>query len=118
MDESILVQIKIFFYAIFYGGLLIALYDGWRFFWYCWRKRGKKNQVTDMIYWSLAGIALFLFVEWENEGNIRGYLFLGWFLGMLCYWKVLRRLIKRLWNRIAGRLKKIRKAVKIAIERR
>jgi hypothetical protein len=115
MDASLLIQAKIFLLSVLYGIFILCLYDGWKVLWHY---KDGDNRAADTFYWSAVGIALFLFVEEKNQGNIRGYLFLGWFLGMGIYGFTLRRYPQRFFIWLHPLLKKIKKAVKMAIGRR
>lgn len=115
MDGNIVLQMKVFFFSILLGILLSGCYDGWKLF---WKSHDKGVFFSDTLFWMLTGIILFLFTEWENEGNIRGYLFLGWFLGWFLYRKLFQKMLRRIWIWIIEILKKVRKNVKMIIERR
>jgi spore cortex biosynthesis protein YabQ len=115
MNEVIYFQITTFFSSVLYGILISVFYDVWKHFWKCFCRQ---SQITDSIFWIFAGIGLFLFTEWMNQGNIRGYLFLGWLSGWLIYVRIFRRVTKRIGIQWLKLLKKIRKTVKICIGRR
>lgn len=118
MDGSILIQAKVFLLSVLYGIFIVCAYDGWRTFWQGRQKVKKENRITDTVFWSFAGVALFLFVEWGNQGNIRGYLFLGWMIGILIYQMIIKAYLRRLWIWLVRMLKNIKKAVKMTIGRR
>lgn len=115
MAEDVIFQMKIFLCSIFVGVVLSGSYDGWKFF---WKRCEDKLALSDTFFWIVTGIALFLFTEWANKGNIRGYLFLGWICGWFVYRKVFHKILARIGNWLIGLLKKILKTVKIILERR
>lgn len=115
MDHNIVLQIKVFFLSILLGIFLRGCYDGWKLF---WKHHDKEGSFSDTLFWIFTGMILFLFTEWENEGNIRGYLFLGWLSGWFLYQRLFQKTLRRIWFWIIRILKKVEKTVKMMIERR
>lgn len=86
-------QVYIFFYAVLAGGIIAFLYDILRI-----KRRAIKTNVVmlsieDIIYWLLSAIIVFLTVYNSNDGQMRGFIFLGNILGVTIYLSVFSRLV-------------------------
>ena len=86
-------QVYIFFYAVLAGGILAFLYDILRI-----KRRAIKTNVVilsleDMIYWLLSAIIVFLTVYNSNDGQMRGFIFIGNILGVTLYLSLFSRLV-------------------------
>ncbi len=86
-------QVYIFFYAVLAGGILAFLYDILRI-----KRRAIKTNVVilsleDLIYWLLAAIIVFLTVYNSNDGQMRGFIFLGNILGVTIYLTLFSRIV-------------------------
>lgn len=76
------------------GGMIIAfIYDVFRIR----RKAIKSSNVIvyfeDFIYWILVALVLFAVVYFSNDGELRGYLFIGTFIGIVLYSLLLSKII-------------------------
>lgn len=93
MDNSIKVQIYVFL-SVFYGGLIIGfIYDIYRAFRYYLKPKKVATILEDFIFWIVVVIITFYMLIKSNFGEIRGYVFVGIFLGVYIYLKVLSKLI-------------------------
>lgn len=96
--DSIRQELVLFGTAVLQGVFLCLVYDVLR----SWRNvapSGKKmSGITDFVYWISCGCYLFYTVLRSGQGGIRGYQFLGIFLG-LCLWK---RIFSSPFVRICG----------------
>jgi spore cortex biosynthesis protein YabQ len=78
-------QAYIFLYSIL-GGMIIAfIYDLLRI-----QRRALKTSniiinIEDFIYWIIVAVVMFLMVYLSNEGEIRGYIFIGTVIGTILY---------------------------------
>ncbi|EGD48405.1 Spore cortex biosynthesis protein, YabQ-like protein [Ruminiclostridium papyrosolvens DSM 2782] len=86
-------QVYIFFYAVLAGVIIAFLYDVLRI-----KRRAIKTNVVilsieDIIYWLLSAIIVFLTVYNSNDGQMRGFIFLGNILGVTLYLSVFSRLV-------------------------
>ncbi len=50
----------------------------------------------DIIYWTLLALLIFVFVYFINEGEIRGYIFIGMILGATVYFLTASRFVIRI----------------------
>jgi len=65
--------------------IIAFIYDAFRI-----KRRAVKTSalvtyIEDIIYWIIVSIIMFAVVYYSNEGEIRGYLFLGTILGAVLY---------------------------------
>lgn len=86
-------QVYIFFYAVLAGGILAFLYDILRI-----KRRAIKTNVVilsleDIIYWLLSAIIVFLTVYNSNDGQMRGFIFLGNILGITLYLSLFSKIV-------------------------
>lgn len=105
MPVPVSLQALIFLYSVV-GGIAIAfVYDVFRIK----RKTIKtSNLVTyleDIIYWLIVALIMFFVLYYGNEGEIRGYIFLGAIIGVVLYSLLFSRIIMKILLaliRIAG----------------
>ncbi|MGE5614074.1 MAG: spore cortex biosynthesis protein YabQ [Bacillota bacterium] len=76
------------------GGMAIALlYDIFRIF----RKTVKTGvlaaYIQDLLYWLIVAVIMFMTIYYSNDGELRAYLFLGAFLGVLLYALAFSRIV-------------------------
>ncbi len=88
-------QVNIFLYSIF-GGLLIGLiFDLFRIK----RKAIKTGRILlffeDLFFWLLVAMVMFSVVYYSNDGEIRGFIFLGTLLGVVLYGLLLSRAVMK-----------------------
>ncbi|HEX2927686.1 MAG TPA: spore cortex biosynthesis protein YabQ [Ruminiclostridium sp.] len=86
-------QVYIFLYAVLTGGALAFLYDILRI-----KRRAIKTSVIvvnieDIIYWLLAAVIVFLTVYSSNDGQMRGFIFIGNILGVILYLSLLSKIV-------------------------
>ena len=98
IDAQLIHQLQLFIKSFLCG---ILLHLGRDFFYAIANRKKKTSQILKASFWIFAGIALFLFVETQNNGNIRGYFFLAWLTGWLFYYKMgmekMRKKSKHRW---------------------
>jgi len=88
-------QARIFLCSVA-GGMLIAfIYDVFRI-----KRRAIKTSsiviyFEDFIYWIIVSLVMFAVVYYSNEGEIRGYIFLGTLLGVVLYILLFSRAIMK-----------------------
>lgn len=93
MMVSVNDQVHVFLYSIA-GGMAIAfLYDIFRIF----RKAVRPGRVAiyfhDFLYWLIAAGVMLLTVYRSNDGELRGFLFIGAFLGIVLYLLLLSKIV-------------------------
>lgn len=93
MDNSVKMQAYVFF-TVFYGGLIVGfIYDVYRGFRYYLNPRKLITFIEDLVFWILATFITFYILIKSNWGELRGYIFIGLFLGIYLYLKLLSKLI-------------------------
>lgn len=86
-------QVYIFLYAVIGGALIAFLYDILRI-----KRRTIKTGIVivtleDILYWLVSAVLMFILVYNTNNGEIRGYIFIGNTLGVILYLSLLSKLI-------------------------
>lgn len=93
MSISVSSQANIFLYAVL-GGMLVAfIYDLFRI-----KRRAVKTStiitgIEDFCYWILVALVMFAMVYYSNEGELRGFIFIGSIIGVILYILLLSRLV-------------------------
>jgi len=107
MPVSVSNQAYIFLWSVI-GGMLIAfIYDIFRI-----KRRAVKTHsmviyIEDFLYWIIVALVMFGVVYYSNQGEIRGYIFIGMVLGIVLYVSLLSRIIINSTLFIIGILKKV-----------
>ena len=85
MDFEIVLEVDLFFWSAVTGVCLMAAYDVIR----AWRRLmiHKKAAVIleDVLFWTLAAVAVFLLLFFQNNGIIRWYAIAAVGIGMLVF---------------------------------
>lgn len=85
MNDAILVELRFFGISVFWGMLLLVLYDLLRIL----RRIMKHNNfiiaIEDIFFWITCSILIFRMMYQQNNGIIRGFSILAMLLGMLLY---------------------------------
>ncbi len=93
MESSIIGQVYIFLITLL-GGMAIGLtYDLYRLFRYYARPKRVKTLLQDLMFWMLLSIGIIIFVNRVNEGELRGFIFIGFTIGILLYSRLLSRTV-------------------------
>ncbi|WIV13048.1 spore cortex biosynthesis protein YabQ [Proteiniborus sp. MB09-C3] len=93
MDISIQNQVYIFF-ATLYGGIVMGfIYDLYRIFRYYLRPKKVATFIEDFIFWIIISVIFLTVILYTNWGEIRGYIFLGFFSGAFLYSRFLSKII-------------------------
>ncbi len=87
------IQIYYFLCAVAGGVIAGLMVDGYRSIRYWCRTRGLLAAISDMLFWILCAIIIFIFFLYTNNGDFRYYTIIGMGLGGLLYFKVLSRAI-------------------------
>ncbi len=113
MAELIYDEIQLFLICLMLGAALALVYDGIRIFRLLIPHKDWVVDVEDLIYWVFTAWMVFHTLFYYNQGMLRGYAFLGMFLGMLVYMLTVSRLLlfiaRKLlpyWEKIRSKLRK------------
>ncbi len=100
-------QARLFLFVILAGTLIGATYDALRIF----RKMIPHSmlliQLEDALYWLGTAFFLFFMLLQQNYGEIRFFVIIGVFLGMLCYFLTLSPFINKISDKIVAVIHKI-----------
>ena len=108
---SISNQVNIFLWSIL-GGMSIAfVYDIFR----VKRRIIKTNNIItyieDLLYWSISAAIMFAIVYIGNDGEVRGYIFLGNIIGAVLYILLLSRIVMFISLKVINYLRKVLKTL-------
>lgn len=85
MNHAILVELQFFATSVFWGMILLILYDVLRIV----RRIIKHNVILvgmqDIIYWIICSILIFHMMYQQNDGIIRGFSIMAMLIGMMLY---------------------------------
>lgn len=86
-------QVIVFLYSVL-GGIVIAFtYDVFRIKRKKIKTRTYVTYIEDLVYWIIVAIIMFSSVYISNDGEIRGYIFLGTLIGLIFYILVLSKIV-------------------------
>lgn len=85
MSVNISSQAYIFFYSVIGGVLIAFIYDLFRVKRRTIKTSGAVIYIEDFIYWILVAIVFFSVVYYSNEGEPRGFIFVGAGIGVVLY---------------------------------
>lgn len=104
-------QFILFLMSTALGFISGFIYDLFRVF----RRIIKHNkffvQLEDFIYWIILALIIFFIILQKNSGEIRAFLFLGFFIGMILYFTTLSRLFLKFSKKLIDFIKQILKVV-------
>ena len=107
MILSINNQLFLFLLSVFFGFVIGFFYD----FLVIFRKIIKHFkfmvQIEDLIYWTISALLLFFIMLKENHGEIRGFLILGSFIGMILYFFAVSKIFLKISDKILSLIKKL-----------
>lgn len=111
MDITIKMQFYIFLTSI-YGGLIAGFfYELYRISRHYFKPKYIVTQIEDFLFWIGISLIFFYILHKSNWGEIRGYVFLGFFMGGFMYLNLLSKLfyplLKRLFDGIGLLINKI-----------
>lgn len=94
------------------GGIAIALiYDIFRIKRKAFKTGNLAIYIEDLLYWLLVAVIMFIMVYYSNEGELRSYLFIGAFLGVVFYAMLLSKPVMNSSIFIINIIRKIFKTV-------
>lgn len=93
MAELIYDEMSLFLVCLLLGASLALVYDGIRIFRLLFSHKDFIVDIEDLIYWIFTAWTVFKTLFYYNQGMLRGYAFLGMFLGMLLYVLTISRLL-------------------------
>lgn len=114
MDSSVQNQIWMFLITLGCGISIGAIYDFYRLFRYYSRPKRIKTFIQDLIFWLLLSAIIILVVDLINDGELRGFIFVGFTLGIIMYSRLLsKKLIKVITYVIDALIYKFRRLIQV-----
>lgn len=106
-------QVFVFFWSIVIGAILALIFD---FFRISRRKGNTKNWVVyveDVFYWIIVAVMIIASAFITNDGELRGYMFIGYGIGAIFYLILFSKMLIKI---ISGILDCIENIVKKLVE--
>ena len=100
-------QAYVFLTSVFVGGILAIIFDLFRLF---RRKKNTKSYIVyiqDIIYWIIVTLVIIFSAFVTNDGELRGYMFIGYILGAIIYIVTFSQYILKAANRVLDFIEKI-----------
>lgn len=86
MQETVTRPLLFFIASILFGGGLFIIYDIIRGFRRVFLHKSFWVAAEDILFWIFVGLSSFRFLFWYNQGELRGFFFLGLLLGVVLYY--------------------------------
>lgn len=93
MQLSVDNQAQIFLYTVLGGALIAFIYDIFRIKRKAIRTGKLMTYLEDFLYWIIVALVMFGVVYYSNDGEIRGYLFIGTLIGAVLYILLLSKIV-------------------------
>lgn len=93
MESSVQSQAYIFFTTLYGGVVMGFVYDMYRIFRYYLKPKKVATFIEDFIFWIIMSVIFLTVILYTNWGEIRGYVFLGFFSGAFLYSRFLSKII-------------------------
>lgn len=103
----IIFEISRFLFFILIGIILGILFDLFRIIRKCFKTSDLITYIHDILFLVLSGVILLISIFIINNGEIRGYIFLGIFIGILVYFITISKFLIIALTKIILFLKKI-----------
>ena len=108
-------QTYVFLWSLFVGGILAVIFD---FFRILRRKGNTKNYIVyiqDVIYWIIVTFIIIMSAFITNDGELRGYMFIGYILGAIVYIVTISQFILKFVNKVLDFCESIIEKINIRI---
>lgn len=102
MEETVTRPLLFFGASILFGGGLLIVYDIIRGFRRVFLHKSFWVAAEDFLFWVFVGISSFRFLFWYNQGELRGFFFLGLGIGMIVYYFLGSRIVLGVVTKIFG----------------
>lgn len=105
-------QTYVFLCSLFVGMILAVIFD---FFRILRRKGNTPNYVVyiqDIIYWIIVTFIIIMSAFITNDGELRGYMFIGYILGAIIYIVTISKYILKFVNKLLDFIEKILNKIK------
>ena len=93
MILSVSNQVIAFLWTTVCGMAVAFVYDLFRIIRKAVKTGNMVTYVQDLLYWLITAIIMFMTIYYSNDGELRGFLFLGAFIGVILYGLLFSRII-------------------------
>ena len=93
MENSIKIQIFIFLTSIYSGMIAGIVYDLYRLIRYHSKPSKIVTGIGDLVFWIGEALIFFYIFNKSSWGELRGYIFVGFFFGTIIYGQILSRFL-------------------------
>lgn len=93
MITSVSSQAYVFLCTVISGALIALLYDLFRILRRVVRTGNLVTYAEDLLYWLIVTFIMLLTVYYSNDGELRAYLFIGAFIGVILYALLFSRIV-------------------------
>lgn len=107
MADIIYEQFRVFLHSLLCGFLIWCMYDVLLLLRKTWRHGTIIMAVEDIVFWLVSACIIFSMLYTYNFGSLRGYAFLGVFLGILLHGICVTAPLIRLYELILKQVKKM-----------
>lgn len=91
-------QTYVFLWSVVIGAFLALIFDFFRVL----RRKGKTRNyivyIQDIIYWIIVTVIIIMSAFITNDGELRGYMFIGYILGAIIYIASISKIILKISN--------------------
>ncbi|MCT4597513.1 MAG: spore cortex biosynthesis protein YabQ [Vallitalea sp.] len=107
MNNLVSTQAITFMLSVLNGLFLGVIYDFIRIFRRIIKHSRLVVNVEDFIFWVFGSLIIFIEIFNNNDGTIRGFLYIGVFLGLILYFLLISKWVLTIFMKLYGIIKKI-----------
>ena len=110
-------QVYVFLWSIFIGIILTVIFDLFRLF-----RRNKKSKdiivyIQDVLFWIIVAIIIMFSAFITNNGELRGYMIIGYVLGSMLYLLTISNFLLNFFGNLLDKIEKILRKISDNIKR-
>jgi spore cortex biosynthesis protein YabQ len=92
---SVVNQVYTFLYSVVGGAVIAFIYDIFRIKRKAVKTKSLIIQLEDLLFWVIVSIVMLAVIYFSNEGEIRGFIFIGTVLGVILYVVLLSNIVMK-----------------------
>src|SRR5690606_14910652 len=104
MTTDIKFEFYIFLNSVYAGLVSGIIFDLYRVIRYFFKPKKVVTIIEDLLFWIGIGLIFFYILNKSNWGQLRGYVFIGFFLGGLIYLNILSKVLFPIFLKIFKKL--------------
>jgi spore cortex biosynthesis protein YabQ len=104
MITDIKLEFYIFLNSVYAGLVSGIIFDLYRIIRYFYKPKKVVTLIEDLLFWIGIGLIFFYILNKSNWGQLRGYVFIGFFLGGIIYLNILSKALYPIFLRIFRRI--------------